>query len=666
MPSNVILDRVRRRRTPSCHLDRSPPKDGAERSRASQNRQPSTRSIAPLPRTGEGSGVRPFATALQPTHALDSVARGLTRPYAKPMRYLALCADYDGTIARDGRVPDDVVDALKGVGASGRKLILVTGREFDDLVEHFPDVDIFDAVVAENGAVLYDPSFKEETLLAEPPPREFVEVLRQRGVGDLRVGRSIVATWVPNDAVVLEVIREMGLEWHIIFNKGAVMALPSSVNKATGLTAALERLRFSPHNAVGIGDAENDHAFLSICECSVAVANAIDTVKERADYVTRADHGRGVMELTEMLVEDDLRVLEPRLTRRHILLGEDSEGDEVRLPPWDISLMFAGSSGGGKSTAAAGFLERLAEAGYQYCIIDPEGEWREFGDSVPLGSKDHIPRVDEIIEVLDNPGRNVVVSLHGVALQERPFFLVSLLPRLQELRSTTGRPHWIVIDEAHHVVPRDWDPAAQTIPQGLRGLLFVTVHPDLMAPAALQTITTLVILGKTPEQSIEAFAKTVGEPPPVIGPTELEPGGGLVWDRNDRSVKRVKVQPAQQQLKRHTRKYAEGDLGRERSFYFTGPENKMHLQAQNLMLFSQIGEGVDDETWMHHARRHDYSAWFRDEIKDPDLADRVHAIESDESLSTAESRARIREAIEQDYTLPASHATGWQSDEASH
>ena len=79
---------------------------------------------------------------------------------------------------------------------------------------------------------------------------------------------------------MLEAIHELGLEWQIIFNKGAVMVLPPGVNKASGLAAALEALQLSPVNVVGIGDAENDHAFLSLCGCSVAVANALDAVKD--------------------------------------------------------------------------------------------------------------------------------------------------------------------------------------------------------------------------------------------------------------------------------------------------------------------------------------------------------------------------------------------------
>ena len=211
------------------------------------------------------------------------------------MRYVALASDYDGTIATNGRVPAEVVRALERVAASGRKLILVTGREVGQLIEIFPELGVFDLVVAENGAVLYEPESKRETSLGEPPPEAFVERLRARGVEELSVGRSIVATWAPYEATVLEVIRELALEWHIIFNKGAVMALPSSVTKASGLGAALERLSLSPHNVVGIGDAENDQAFLRMCACGVAVANALPSVRAMVDLVTPSDHGAGVV-----------------------------------------------------------------------------------------------------------------------------------------------------------------------------------------------------------------------------------------------------------------------------------------------------------------------------------------------------------------------------------
>jgi HAD superfamily hydrolase (TIGR01484 family) len=208
------------------------------------------------------------------------------------MHYLALATDYDGTQARDGVVDAATTEALRRLRASGRQLVLVTGRELDDLLRAFPDVALFDRVVAENGAVLYHPGTKEARTLAEAPPAAFVEALRRRGVEPLYVGHVIVATWHPHETTVLDTIRDLGLEHQVIFNKGAVMVLPPGVNKASGLHAALQELRLSEHNVVAVGDAENDHAFLAACECSAAVANALPRVKERADLAL--DHGAGV------------------------------------------------------------------------------------------------------------------------------------------------------------------------------------------------------------------------------------------------------------------------------------------------------------------------------------------------------------------------------------
>src|SRR3989441_6755885 len=237
------------------------------------------------------------------------------------MRYHALACDYDGTIAWDGAVSENTVLALEDVRKSGRKLILVTGRELDDLIKVFPRLDLFDRVVAENGALLYRPATREERSLAERPPDEFWQQLIKRGAERVSVGRVIVATWRPHEKTAGELIRDLGLGLQVIFNKGAVMILPSGVNKATGLNVALEELGLSPHNVVGVGDAENDHAFLALCECSVAVENALDTLKERVDWVTSESHGNGTVELIKQLVKDDLGVLEPKLTRHHILLG---------------------------------------------------------------------------------------------------------------------------------------------------------------------------------------------------------------------------------------------------------------------------------------------------------------------------------------------------------
>jgi hydroxymethylpyrimidine pyrophosphatase-like HAD family hydrolase len=241
------------------------------------------------------------------------------------MRYLALATDYDGTLAHDGRVDEATVAAMERLLASGRKLILVTGRELDDLQTVFPHLRLFEQVVAENGALLYHPATRGALMLADPPPAEFVRELRRRGGQPLAQGRAIVATWEPHQTTVLELIREMGLGFQVIFNKGAVMVLPAGVTKATGLMAALDQLELSPHNVVAIGDAENDYPFLQACECGVAVANALPRVREAADFTTRGDHGAGAVELIDEILRDDLAHRDSALRRPHVPIGTTSD-----------------------------------------------------------------------------------------------------------------------------------------------------------------------------------------------------------------------------------------------------------------------------------------------------------------------------------------------------
>lgn len=232
------------------------------------------------------------------------------------MQYLALATDYDGTIAHDGTVDDPTLAALRRLRDSGRRLILVTGRELDDLFSTFAHCDLFDRIVAENGALLYDPATKSTRAIAPPPPPQLLAELAARRV-PVSVGRSIVATVEPHEHAVLSAIHALGLEWHVIFNKGSVMALPAGVTKATGLVPALNELGVPPERVVGVGDAENDHAFLRLCGLSVAVANALEAVKAAADLVTTGARGAGVTELIDRLMADDLAGFRPRPTKHH-------------------------------------------------------------------------------------------------------------------------------------------------------------------------------------------------------------------------------------------------------------------------------------------------------------------------------------------------------------
>ncbi len=570
------------------------------------------------------------------------------------MRYLALACDYDGTLAHHGQVDEPTLAALERLRGSGRELILVSGRELEDLQSVFSRLDLFSWAVLENGALLYRPGTREEKVLAERPPECFLDALRCRGVAPLSAGRVIVATWRPQETAVLQAIHDCGLELQIIFNKDAVMVLPSGISKATGLAAALEQLGLSPHNVVGIGDAENDHAFLGLCECAVAVANALPALKEAADFVTTGDHGRGVSELIDEMVRSDMAGREGLLTRHRLLFGHRPDGREVRIRPFNSSLLFAGPSGSGKSTAATSFLERLVEAKYQFCLVDPEGDFSTLPAAVVLGGPAHAPTLDEVLQVLASPAANVVVNLVGLAITERPGFFLGLLPRLQDLRLRVGRPHWLVVDEAHHLFPASLERGEAALPQGLDRTVLITVHPGQVNAALLANIDTVLAVGNGPEQTIGEFCQAVGVRAPAMPAAELEAGQVLLWDRSaDEPPFRVRVVPHRSERQRHVRKYAEGQLPPERSFYFRGPKKKLNLRAQNLSLFMQLADGVDDETWMYHLREGDYSRWFRDCIKDEELAEEAGRVEQLTGISPREGRALLREAIEQRYTLPA-------------
>lgn len=571
------------------------------------------------------------------------------------MRYLVLACDFDGTLATDGTVRDETFAALQRLRESGRKLILVTGREIDDLLKVFPRIDIFDRVVAENGALLYRPANREHKTLGEAPSAEFVQALRAAGISPLSVGHCIVSTWQPHESKVLETIRDLGLELQVIFNKGAVMILPSGVNKATGLEAALLELGLSPHNCVGVGDAENDHALIRLSECGVAVGNALPLVQERADWVTRGRNGDGVVQLIDKLIENDLADLEDRLSRHFIPIGTRADGGEVRLDPYGLAVLVAGSSGSGKSTFATGVLERLAGQGYQFCIVDPEGDYALFEGTIVLGDKERPPTMAGALEVLEQPNRNVVVNLLGLALAERPAFFARLLPGLQDLRSRTGRPHWIVVDEAHHLLPAPSDLVSVTLPRTLAGMMLITVHPEHVSPAVLGSIDVVIAIGGSADPTLRAFGEAVGERPPATLPATAGPGEALLWRRRPqaRAPVMLRTLPPKSEHRRHVRKYATGELGEDKSFYFRGLDGQLNLRAQNLGMFIQLADGVDDPTWLHHLRSGDYSRWFREAIKDEGLAAEAAGVERQADLAPRQSRELIKAAIERRYTMPS-------------
>jgi HAD superfamily hydrolase (TIGR01484 family) len=566
------------------------------------------------------------------------------------MRYCILAADYDGTLAHYGKVSPETIEALKRIKDSKRYLILVTGRVLPELKALFPEYTLFHKIVAENGALIYDPLTLEEKKLGEAPPSEFIESLVQKSVSPLSEGKVIVATWEPHHATVLETIKEFGLESQVIFNKGAVMILPAGINKAIGLETILEEMHLSMHNVVAIGDAENDLAMLQAAECSVAVANALDSVKNKADWVTSGDHGKGVFELVNALLENDLRDFDQKLQRHYIELGKNGKNQPFSISPFRDGIMIAGTSGGGKTTITSTLLEVMTKKKYQFCLIDPEGDYVGLDNSVILGTETQPPVVEEVKTLIQNPKQNIVVCIVAVPMADRPAFLNSLLPILLESRKIYGHPHWLICDEAHHLLPSQIETSFFNIPVDFNNFVLITTSPDQVNEIIYGNLNMLVATGDQPVFMIEAFASRKKIKPPKPATETLPKGEAWIWDTSSgKKPFTVQFNKPDHLLHRHKRKYSAGNM-KENSFVFTGPDGKLKLKAYNLVIFVQLAEGVDDDTWMFHLNNNEYSNWLDNRVHDEELASLVRDIENN-LKDPVISRKKIIELIKSKYTV---------------
>ena len=315
------------------------------------------------------------------------------------------------------------------------------------------------------------------------------------------------------------------------------------------------------------------------------------------------------------------------------------------------SLLLTGTSGGGKSTLTTGLLERLSEHDFQFVVMDPEGDYEGLGDAVAIGSANDAPRAEEVLEILRKTASSVAVNLLGVKLEDRPGYLAGLLPELLAHRERTGRPHFVVVDEAHHMLPATWDPGATALPSGLRGFMFVTVRPEALSPRTLDCVDRALAVGDEARAALALFARAHGLPEPE-GAAAVERGEVLTMSRTDPAARRYKVIPGTSERRRHVRKYAEGKLGDDKAFFFRGAEGKLRLRATNLVMFLEMADGVDDETWAWHRDRGDFSAWVESSIRDVDLAAELRGIEASRMPPDA-ARQMVRAAVERRYTAPA-------------
>lgn len=384
------------------------------------------------------------------------------------MKFCVLALDYDGTIASEGVLDPDVRAAITDVRARGITVILVSGRNVCELQRVASNLNFVDAVVAENGAVLAFPN-GHTRVIGEPPKPGFLAELSRRSI-DFMVGQCVVEADAAQAARILSVIRDLELPLVLVFNRSRLMVLPQAVSKGTGLHAALRALRLSAHNAIGIGDAENDHDLLTACELGVAVSWGSEALKQRADEILP---GFGPRDVAPYIRHAALKTRLPPevIARGELKMGTEQDGTPVTLAIRGRNILIVGDSGSGKSWTSGLLCEQLILQGYCTCVIDPEGDYGEL-EALPgvlgFASDEPPPPVYELGRILCHPDMSAIIDLSRMPYEEKIGYVKSALPVLASLRRSRGFPHAIGIDEAHYFLH---DPeAAKLLPRtgGLR------------------------------------------------------------------------------------------------------------------------------------------------------------------------------------------------------
>ena len=575
------------------------------------------------------------------------------------MRFRALALDFDGTITQDGRLHPEVRAAIDESRARGVAVILVTGRILEDLRRVVGDLRIFDAVVAENGAVLAYPEKGRSMTLAHPPPAILLEEFGRRGIPAV-AGECLIEADAALAPRILEVIRERELPLVILFNRGRLMILPQAVSKGTGLREALFTLRLSPHNAIAIGDAENDHSMLEACEVGVAVPWGSESLRAVADEVLRgSDPGAVAAYIRQVTAE--LRLPKKR-KRRQLLLGSSKEGHPLNLAVRGRNILVAGDSGSGKSWVAGLICEQLILQRYSVCVIDPEGDYVSL-DPLPgvvVFCDNNPPHFHDLEQALHDLEASVVVDLSTLSPAQRVEYVPSLLEMLGALRRQTGVPHRIVLDEAHYFL--HGPEARQVLDLDLAAYTLVTYQASRLDPSVLQASEAIIVTHESDPAEIGRLHALLGgketeaEWQAILGSLAVQEAALLSGPEDSQEeLRRFRVAPRLTSHVRHQHKYLDIPMASTNAFVFTDRGVPTGPCAHSLLEFVGMASACSQEVLKEHMRRHDFSKWIRDIFRDSSLAAQVHSLETRRDLiSESEIKVSLAKLIWERYISPIS------------
>ncbi len=554
------------------------------------------------------------------------------------MKLSTLALDFDGTIAQNDVLDPEVRKAIAEARAQGVVVLLVTGRILENLGRVTGDLH-FVEVVSENGAVIYFPDSGYSRVLADPPPSALLKALRTEGV-TFAVGQSIIDADSNTASRILAILQRLELPRVLLFNRSRVMVLPQAISKATGLGEALAILRLSPHNAVAIGDAENDHELLHSCELGVAVAWGSEALKASADHVLPGDGPPAVAGYIRALLKNRL-IPEPVKTRRHLVLGHTDDGGPLALAIRGRNLLVAGDPKTGKSWVTGLLCEQSILYGYSLCILDPEGDYTSlealrgvvvFGGAYPL------PRPREFLHALRHADVSIVVDLSHTSHQEQLRYMETVLPALATLRRHTGLPHRIIVDEAHYFLNDPNVPDIDILDIDAGGYTLVSYRASKVRRDLLATCEAIIVTRESDPQEVRALhalchscAGPKSESEWALLFESLVVGEAVALPITEEAagdVRRIRLSPRLTPHVRHLAKYVDLPVSEGHAFVFWR-DGSPGRRARTLREFVSIVEHSPVTSLDGHFQRHDFSNWIMGVFGDYPLAKTLRLIEDD-------------------------------------
>ncbi|HRW11369.1 MAG TPA: DUF5752 family protein, partial [Caldilineaceae bacterium] len=563
----------------------------------------------------------------------------------KPKTHLRILAcDLDGTLADEGQVAPETWEKLFQAKASGLSIIVVTGRRLETFDTKGLFAEVCDAIVAEDGAAIYFPQRDTVVLPFGRLDPLLLQHLEELSL-PLEYGMAIVATHVPHDLPILDLLRDVGGGAVVEYNRGAVMVLPDGATKGTGLQYALNELGYSAHNVVACGNAENDRSLFAVAELSVAVANAAPDIKTLVDVVAPYPNAAGVCWLIDNLLAGEIPPHQPSPDRA-LLLGHSIEKVPFYMDPFTLlngNLGVFGASTSGKSWIAGFLSEQLLKQGYQICLIDPEGDYvnlRAFPHTLLLGGPDiHLPAIAEVLTLSEYSNLSLVLNLCTYSVEERRDYVTRLLQALQGLRSRRGQPHWLLIDEIHSFCPPEYSELTERCLDLMEegGVGVVSYRPSLVNPAILTKLNQWLLTRTRLSDEIcelERYLPKSKDKSAILPllPTLPQGQACLLSSAHDPTMQndcRIVFQAGARRIPhiRHLHKYLKAPLPREKQFYFCNTAGHfLGRTAASLFEFSEAIKKVPIQSLEYHLAREDFEHWLRKVLYEEELSRRLRKI----------------------------------------